>query len=59
MAKTWIREDRGDGSRTELTAEKAEAKLRGYYSDLKAAMAEASEKTPLTTGYAYYFPKEA
>lgn len=58
MEKTWIRRDRETGKEEEVTVYVAMARLGGHYNNILETMEHASQQTPLTTGFADYWPKE-
>lgn len=58
MEKIWIRRSKTRDDETEISHTEAKIILRNYYSHINEAMAAASEKMPLTTGFADYWPKE-
>lgn len=58
MAKRiWIRRDSETGDIEEISEDNVRTKITGYYHDTKKALANASSKAPLSTGYAEYYPK--
>ncbi len=58
MNKIWIRRDRETGKEEEVSETYAKTRLVGLYSRINQAMKAASKNTPLTTGFADYWPKE-
>jgi hypothetical protein len=58
VEKNWIRRDRGTGEEEEVSAAFVQIKLISYYVDTEFAMLLASKDSPLTTGFADYWPKE-
>ncbi len=58
MTQIWIRRDRETGKEEEVSEKYAKTRPLGRYSRINQAMKAASENSPLTTGFADYYPKE-
>jgi hypothetical protein len=57
MAKIWIRRDRDGGKEEEVTEEFVVKKLSKVYANLRYAMLNCDEESPLSSGFADYWPK--
>ena len=55
--KIWIRRDRQDGKIEEVTEKWVRDHIGDVYIDIDMALHGSSEKNPLTTGFADYWPK--
>ncbi len=57
MKRIWIRRDRGGAYLTEVDEDFVRARVVDIYQDVELALKSATVNSPLTTGFADYYPK--